>query len=354
MNLPMKNNITVKQYRDLPALSYSMLKDFVLKGRQYYYKKYVTKDLPPEEESFDMLMGNLVDVLLFTKDEFDSKYTTSTVAEPKGQMLDFCNILYKNTMKYTEDGVVVRDMSDILMDSYLECAFEGDVAVKFKGKSFEKVLELFRKDGEEYYEELRRNTGKTVISLGTLKRAEDTVDLIKNNFVTYELFTQREDVDIYQQLPIEFKFKGTDMRCLPDHFEVHHKTKIIKPYDLKCTWMVEDFDYNYLKNRYYIQGGLYNEGISQWAKKEGLEDYKVQPMRFIAVDSTGITNPLIHKTSYVDLENSFTGFSVDGRRYMGIIEAIKNIKWCMETGNWNISKDSFDKKGIIPMQIKYD
>lgn len=352
MNLPSKVKRTVSEYRALDVNSYSTLKEYS-KNRQNYYKKYILKENIEEKKSFDMIMGSLVDCILFTPLEYDEHFAVSSVKEPVGQMLDFCNVLYKNTLKYIEDGKVTRDMSDLLMDTYLEVAFDGDKPIAFKNKTFEKVVEMFKESGEEYYEELRRNTGKEVISLGMLSNAEDTVDLIKNNFVTYELFTEREGVDVYQQEPIEFEYKGMKFKCLPDHFEVHHNTREIHPYDLKCTWQVESFDYNYIKNRYDIQSGLYYVGIKAWAKSKGL-DYYIRPMSFITVDATGVTNPLIYKTSEGDLLKSFSGYEINGKEYMGIDEIIDNIEWSLETGNWNISKKSFDLKGILTIHIKYD
>lgn len=354
MNLPTKtiNKATVSEYRKLDVNSYSSIKEFI-KNRNTYYKKYILKEYTEDKPNFDMVMGSLIDNLIFTPLEYDEHFAVTSVQEPKPQMLDFCNILYRKTLEYTREGIVTKDMQDLLMDTYLEAAWNGETAIRFKGKTFEKVIEMFQKDGEAYYEELRKNTGKEVISLGMLANAEKAVDLIKNNFVTYELFTKREGVDVYQQEPIEFEYRGIKLKCLPDHFEVHHNEKIIKPYDLKCTWQVEEFAYNYIKNRYDIQNGLYNEGIRQWAKSK-YPDYIIEPMRFITVDATGVTNPLIHETTYEDMENAFTGYEINGKRYIGINEAIDGIKWANDTSNWSMSKEAFEQKGIMKLNINYD
>ena len=148
-------------------------------------------------------------------------------------MLDLAKELYNQTKKNTENGIVTKNVSDLLMDAYLAVSFDSaGKNIKFKNKTFEKVVEMFTdSDAELYYNELRRNTGKTVISQSMMDKAESTVDLLKNNFVTYELFSDREDVDVFEQEAIEFQIEGEDFKSLPDHFEVHHKTKEIVPFD---------------------------------------------------------------------------------------------------------------------------
>lgn len=301
------------------------------------------------------MFGSLVDCIKFSPNEIDNQYVIGTQIPPVGQMLDFVNVLYRRTLAASKDGVLQRDIQDLLMDTYLEVTVDkGGNPAKFKGKSFEKVLELFLATGEAYYEELRRNTGKTVITLGVMQRAEETVELLRSNFVTRELFSEREGVDIYEQEPIEFEYMGHELKCLPDHFEVHHKEKLIKLYDLKCSYEVEDFAFNYLKFRYDIQSGMYYVGLEEWKKKHNLGDYIVEPMRFIICDSSGITNPLIHETSMKDLNASMNGFSIRGKEYIGIKEGLEELKWAIDTDTWNISKRAYDKKGIMELNLKYD
>lgn len=353
MNLPTKEQKkTVAEYRDLKAFNQSKLKEFI-SNKRAFYRKYILGEVADEEKSFDMVYGSLVDVLLFSSQDFDKYFCIANCVPPVGQMLDLVQSLYRKTLVYSTNGELTRQFTDIFQEAFIEVS--TGKTPKFKGKTWEKALEMFvGSDAEVYYEELRRNTGREVVTLGVIDSAEKTVAMLKNNFITRDLFSNREGVDVYQQEAIEFDFMGHQFKCLPDHFEVHHKLKEIRLYDLKCTWNVEDFSYNYLKNRYDIQGGIYYTGLENWKKLNNLSDYTVSPMAFVTCDSSGYTNPLIHRTSMKDLNAAFNGYIVRGKRYMGIKEAIEELTWSLDTGNWNISKRAFEQNGIIDIEVNYE
>lgn len=345
----------VADYRDVEKLSYSSLKTFI-NNKLGYYKEFILREPVERKESFAMDFGNLVDCMLFDYDNLNNLYAVSSGVEPVGQMMDLTKELYRKTLIYSQDGQLTKDFKLILEEAYQSVAFDSaGKAVAFKGKSFDKVCGMFfGSDAESYYDELRRNTGKTVINLGMMTNAEETVDLLRNNFVTGHLFQERVNVDIYEQEPIEFEIFNEQMKCLPDHFEVHHDKKLIIPYDLKCTWEVLTFPYNYIKNRYDIQNAVYVLGLQEWKKVHNLQDYQVLPMTFITVDSTGSTNPLLWKTTGEDVDRAINGYSINGKKYMGIKEAIEDLQWSRETDIWNMRQDAYVKNGIIDINVQYD
>jgi hypothetical protein len=135
-----------------------------------------------------------------------------------------------------------------------------------------------------------------------------------------------------------------------DKVVIDHDKKTIQPYDLKCTWSVENFyEEYYLYRRAYIQAYLYNEAAkSLTLDADGeLYGYTVIPPKFIVCDSTNYYNPLIYTLDYVDLENAYNGFEHKGKKYAGVKALIQDLKWAVENDVWNISRQNYTRNGIV-------
>lgn len=349
--------MTEKEYRLLPYESNSSIKDFI-EDRKDYYKKWVLQEDVKEKTSKWLKNGSLVDTLYFSPQEFDEKFVLTSVSPPSGQMLKFVEALYRRSEEaMNESGEIARSMEVLTKEAYNDVKFDkaGDiVAFKRKNDTLEGILEKFAdSDAELYYRQLMNARGKSVVELFEVQGAEKTVHEIKNNWVTRDIMTLKSSAayDVFDQLAIIFTYLGHKMKALLDKLVVDHILKKILIYDLKTCWDNEkEFQSNWYKYKYYIQGAVYYLAAKAWAQQEGWSDYEIVPMQFVVADSSNYQNPLIYLTDSVNLQQGLEGFTLNGRYHPGVNWAIENLKWHKETNIWEISKENHENKGIVKIK----
>lgn len=348
--------MTDKEYRSIDRDSNSSLKDFI-EDRKDYHKKWVIKEEVSEKKTKALTGGGLVDTLLYSPTEFDDRFSLTATQKPKPQMLSFVEALYDKSVDcMADDGSLTRSMETLTKEAYNQVKFNraGDV-VAFKTKTLEKVLDDFTDtDVELYYRQLMNSKGKITVELYEVQNAERTVKELKNNWVTkfiINLATDKKRYETYEQFAILFEYKGLEMKALLDKMIVDHELKEITPWDLKTCWDNEkEFQSNWYRYKYYIQAAVYYLACLFWAKKEGWEGYKINPMKFIVADSNNYQNPLIYETDLINLQQGIEGFTLGGRYHPGVNWAVENILWHKEKNIWEISKENYENAGIVKIK----
>jgi hypothetical protein len=335
-------------YRAVYLDSSSSLKDFSM-DRKKYHKKYILNEFVEDEDSKAATTGRLVETMLMEPEEFDNRfYLSSCASTPTGLMLEFVEALYKHTKDATnEDGLVTREMEDIIKDAYVDSGF------KIK---LEAVLAKFQdSEAELYYKEIREVRAKrlTVVTTKEIENAEKIVTELKSNAVTAEIVNKVNSVkySVFNQLQIEgYEVFGHSFKSMLDKVIVDHEKKTVQVYDLKCTWSVENF-YNeyYLYRRAYIQGYLYREAAEFWASEMGYGDYTILYPQFIVCDSTNYMNPLVYAMSDISMQDAMNGFEYKGREYPGVKQLIEDLQWALENDKWNISRENYINNGIVKL-----
>ncbi len=351
MNIAPKKEVkTEKEYRSIPVDSYSGLKKICDSPYKYYQE--VILGNKEDKISDDMIRGQVVDCYLTCPEEFDNKFVVAK-AEVPGETTNnykFVNELYKRTLWNTNDnGEVIKDFQELFSEAYM--------VVGIKKPGYEVFLEKFiGSDLESYYQELRESTSKQLIDLRLATVAEQIVKTLKEHQNTSELINAVTDheVEVFTQYPIEFEYQGLELKCLLDKLIVDHQNKTIQPIDLKCTWEIDNFGYNYLKNKYYIQNGIYTLGVTQWMEDNSYIDYELKPFMFIAAHSSNHLAPIVFQTTEQDFFNAMNGFTVRGIKYMGVNECIKRLNYHISTSIWNASMEAQESSGKLPLNINYD
>ena len=148
-----------------------------------------------------------------------------------------------------------------------------------------------------------------------------------------------------------------------DRVIVDHEKKTIQVYDLKCTWNVENFyEEYYLYRRAYIQAYLYyraaqcaflNDPTCEYSglrSTSSCSDYEVLLPRFVVCDSADYYQPLVYTLSEENMYDAYNGFEHKGRKYPGVKDLIKDLKWAHETNMWNISRSNLENNGITQLK----
>jgi hypothetical protein len=147
-----------------------------------------------------------------------------------------------------------------------------------------------------------------------------------------------------------YTIDGHPFKSMLDKVIIDHDKKIIQPYDLKCTWSVENFyEEYYLYRRAYIQAYLYYHAMLHLTENPDrpYHDYKVERLKFIVCDSTNYYQPLIYTLDEGDMTDAYQGFVHKGRTYPGVGDLIQALKWCVSTNTWNISHKNYLSNGVV-------
>ena len=353
--------MTEREYRKLFRDSYSTIKSFA-ESRGKYYKNHVVEKNSNEEDEDEnraTLIGNLVDCLLLAEHEFDNKFFLSSCTDiPSGLMLQFVEALYRRVRaSVDEEGKLTRQFNDLLLEAYNDVKFDknGNI-VAFKRDSFEVVVGKFKDNVKAYFDEICavRPNGLMVITPTDIENAEKVKALLRISDVTSQIINLKSNSRfiVHNQFPMLYQYKGLELKSLIDKLVIDLEEKTIQPYDLKCTWDVDNFyEGYYLYRKTYIQAGLYHIGLLMtFLKEEKFKGFKVLPMKFIVADPVGYTSPLIYELTEPKLMDAFKGFTYKWRDYKGIDQLIDEIKWHKETGIWNISKDNHANRGIVTLK----
>lgn len=339
---------TEAQYRAVVMDSSSSLKDFSM-DRKKYHKKYILGEKVEDKDNASINMGRIVETLLMEPHLFDDKfYMSSCTSTPTGLMLDFVEALYRHTRDATDkDGLVGRPMNELLEDAYKDSGF------KIK---FEAVINKFNgSDAEIYYDEIRKVRSKnlTVVNTTEVSIAEKIVEQLRINSTTAPILnlTNSSRYQVFDQMQVEeYIIDGHPFKSMIDKVVVDHKEKTIQPYDLKCTWNVENFyEEYYLYRRAYIQAYLYYYAMLHMANDPSSEyyGYTVNYLQFIVCDSTNYYQPLIYTLEMNDMMDAYKGFVHKGRTYPGVGELIAALSWCVTSGIWTISHKNYLSNGIV-------
>jgi hypothetical protein len=339
---------TEANYRAVGLDSSSSLKDFSM-DRKKYYRKYILNETVEDKDSAAANMGRIVETLLMEPDQFDKRfYMSSCTSTPTGLMLDFVEALYVHTRDATnEKGVVTRPMDELLQDAYRDSGF------KIK---YEAVINKFiGSDAQIYYDEIRkvRSQNLTVVNTMEISVAEKIVENLRINTTTAPIvnMVNSSRYQVIDQMQVEgYEIDGHMFKSMLDKVIIDHKEKLITPYDLKCTWNVENFyEEYYLYRRAYLQAYLYYHAMLHMANNPDSEyyGYTVEYLKFIVCDSSNYYRPLVYTLDIDDMMDAYKGFVHKGRTYPGVGELVTALKWCVSSNIWDISHKNYIAHGVI-------
>jgi len=342
------NSKTEANYREVMLDSSSSLKDFS-QDRKKYYKKYILNEVVEDKDSSAANMGRIVETLLMEPHLFDDKfYMSSCISTPTGLMLDFVEALYRVTRDATdESGKITRDFADMSLEAYNLSGFK----IKYEAV----IGKFIGSEAEIYYNEIRRVRANnlTVVNTTEIAVAEKIVEQLKTNSTTAPIvnLVNSSRYEVIDQMQVEgYTVDGHKFKSMLDKVVIDHDKKTIQPYDLKCTWSVENFyEEYYLYRRAYIQAFLYYRAMLVLIGDPAspCHGYKVEYLKFIVCDSTNYYQPLIYTLDDDDMNDAYKGFVHKGRTYPGVGDLIAALNWCVSTNTWNISHKNYLSNGIV-------
>lgn len=350
-------------YRKLDALNQSMLKLFDSDPVKFFEEFKMGKKRK-DKKNVSLIIGDIVDFYLLEcggedaefVSRFDEKFVLFSGVKGSGQVFVLADYLFEETENCING---VGEITCEFETRFAEAVKRVRADDKYKGKTDDKILEDFMVNGKEYFDTRMEAIGKTVVDLSLVDKAKIVAGKLKTDPFTKDLFNYGDE-GFFTHYPIEFRYELDDERSIVckaevDMMQIDHEKEIIQPMDLKTTYDNESFDYMYIKNSYYLQNAFYVKAVNEWAKANGMKDYSVKPMRFVVGDtSSNNRRPLVYETSLIDVQKAINGFDLRGSHYRGISELIDDIAWAEENDQWSCSREAFENKGQMKLNINYD
>jgi hypothetical protein len=287
----------IDAYFASPAINQSTLKALEggFEGFKATQAKWEKDNEGPEKEHF--IIGGGVDLIL-TGDpkEFHNKYYCSDLEKKPSDVevamiQQVFNELESNNI---EIDLPLSGYSDMLAIAAVDQEWYG-------GKPGEKRLGTLMEKGAEYFEDLKKAIGKTVITATIKNKIDAIVMSLSTNSKTEKYFDRENqnlipEMDFYYQMPIYFEYEGVNCKALLDLVVVTHNDKgetiKVEGIDLKTmAFSTLQFATTLRLRRYDIQSAWYLRALKSYFGDQA----EYSRFKFIVESTTFTGQPLVYE-----------------------------------------------------------
>lgn len=304
-------------------------------------------DVDEDEKSY-FRVGAALDCLLTSPERWDYDFTVVEVNRPYGLMGKFIDEL--------PSGLTPESDLSLYQEAYDKAGYK---------MWLDKVVDKFWESEElvKYYK-LTRDLGDGVIVLS----ADEYDSVIKskelilsNKYVKSYFLNDDPGLELMHQVPIYFEFNVDGIhikkcKALLDGIKIDHINRTIRPFDLKTTRSVYDFPQSFLQYGYYRQAAFYLKAIVS-EESPVLEyiksGYEILPFIFIAVENKKSSShpAIIYETSDNDIKCGMLGGTVNGKKYLGILQLMENLIYHEETNYWDLPVELIKNNGKLYLDV---
>lgn len=285
--------IPYRQYREHPALNQSYLK-------QVYSDPRAAKEGKVKENA-GMYLGSAVDAMVFNT--FEDEYIMGTEIAPSDNIKSILEYCYR------------AEPSELLDSHILEGAHEYNYGQSWKAETLiKKVREggnKDSKDGETYFNFLKRADGKTIIAHEDYDQAKFISNQIEAKY-GYILSNASYQKAFVGTLYIDDK-KLCQVKVLFDILKNNNDVYDLKVVYADLRWFAPMY---YLGYSYYVQSSLYYLFV---------EALGGSSFTFLAINKDYPEYGALYNVPEEYLIKGITGFKRKGRDYPGLIELIKTV-----------------------------
>lgn len=336
----------LQKYYSSNRVSQSSLKDLAYHPG-YYKVKHIDKNIPEEygDDAEHFTIGSLAECILLTPEYLDQMYAIRQF-ESSPQVRKLVDYIIKKKADYSS--------YDILFDIAKSLNLFGQI------KSIDTFTKALEKENFEqaitFYED---NSEKTIVTEVQYNKAADIANSFLHNPFTGHYFKLQDGIELLTSLDIYWFYEGVACKSLLDFVRINHKNRSISINDLKTTrHETSDFEKSFITYRYDIQAAYYFKAFKWWINniRKDLEDYEIIGFSFFVESTKNIGSPLIYHVKSSDIfigEEGGIIMSEGKRLYLkGFRKLIMDLKWHIENNIWSYTKDQYENKGIININIE--
>lgn len=276
-------NVSEKEYRASPELSYSVLARYEREGFNNIDHLFDHISTP------SLVQGSMVDTLITgSVEEYESLFYIVDIP-PLG---DKETLIVKYLFNTYNDQYASLSLipDEIILDIANVHSFQRN----WKDTTRVKVI---RERCTNYYNIMYYANGRTIVDRNTHNKVMQMVKALKESPATCGYFADNDDMSPirrYYQLKFKATIRGVDYRNMADLLVVDYEDKKIIPIDLKTSGHHEwDFQESFDTWSYQIQARLYWLIIRLNLDKDPyFKDFTLENYRFIVVNKDSLT-PLV-------------------------------------------------------------
>ena len=303
----------------------------------------------PRIDTESLTLGSVVDTLLTSPEEFESRFHIYDGNAPTGQMLQYCKIISQLIIN-------IGSKLDLVLSE--EIAKQAYKEVGFKRDKFESVDKKWEEEGRGYTKCLVDSIGKEVISSTVLEKANRIVSELRTNPYTKLIINIKnsENIEVINQLVLSGSWEQDGIKiplkaCL-DKVIIDHKKKRIIPIDIKTSADSLNFTNSVYKYKYYRQGSFYKYMLESYIKEKGLEDYVITDFLFLVCSTTSYDNHFFYKLTENDIKVArYGGKFRNNARIKGFEEILNEIVYMTKNKNWKYPYEIQVFNGIVDLNL---
>lgn len=333
----------VSEYYTKPGLNQSALKILINEGIQKFLEDYQDikdEDLYYSEKDY-FIRGQSVDTYFSHGEEvFESTYYVSRlVKKPSDTIMSIVRQIFDTAKQQfttlNPDSIFRGDIDEEVLDPIIIEAIEAH-AYQSNWKLDTKINKI-RSEGKLYWEELISSDGMQILSEEESTLIYSIIKSLKEHPNTKDLFVDNEDEDVIYQLPLYFTYEGVDCKSLLDLVRVNHKTKIIKPWDIKTLYdYIVNIHRSIRSRRYDFQGAYYMQALHYPKSKEIISELLDKDVTDYEIDLFGIigqSTKVVDVPLAVNLSLELLTVGKHGNdKIKGFHQAIEEYKFWEERG----------------------
>ena len=195
----------------------------------------------------------------------------------------------------------------------------------------------------------------TIIQKDEYNKAVICVTAMKNDRYIKKYFVKSDTIESIDRFIVQFQIGSLDCKGELDKVHIDHGEKTIQPIDFKYTGKsVLNFSYDFWKFRYDFQGAFYTIGLRYNTKIKKLlaDGYILLPFQYIVVEKDMNNLPMIFQfTDEVLNIGKFGGTLENGRKLMGIRQAIDKYNYHTELDDWEYPSEYEHSNGIMEIKL---
>jgi len=334
-----------EEYRKIKKVNQSSLKK-ILTSPQAYIKARdrIEPDITPEHFVF----GRLVDDMLLSPKTIMDKYYVMR----EDNVSDTVKSIVRYVYDYVKSEEILPFIDIKLNTVILDACKTYDYQPRWKDDTKISKIQVL---GEAYFNILSVTKGMTIIQEDEYNKAVICVTAMKNDRYIKKYFVKSDTIESIDRFIVQFKIGELECKGELDKVHIDHGEKTIQPIDFKYTGKsVLGFNYDFWKYRYDFQGAFYTIGLLKNSKIRALllDGYELLPFQYIVVEKDMNNLPMIFQfTDEVLNIGKFGGTLENGRKLMGVKQAIEKYNYHTVVSNWDYPMEYEESNGIVELKM---
>ena len=243
---------------------------------------------------------------------------------------------------FTEFAGFLHEHEELILQACAEANYQPRWGAEAK-------LKAIVEPGSEYFKDICKAEGKTVIDVNTHNTILSVVQSLKTHprtsrYFDKEMQAEQVTVDFYYQLPIYFQYYGMDLKALLDLVvvikDINGDILKVEPIDLKTMYgNTFDFPTSIKSHRYDIQAAWYTAAIYAHFFLDRENEELVAPFKFIVESTSKQGKPLIFEMTREFLNQAREGVQASANYYIsGMNDILQKIQYHIENG-WELEQE---------------